>query len=336
MLAGQASPPPAGPEFVPRQESGFGIHSIHFNGWHLEFLQTSRHPGGAVESLKELAPRHVERSDAKSVTRTMPPLSLHATGRLEKSGSGAPRSRARRHPAGLLPPNPAQPAAAALLNRPMGQRPQDPQNPPSELIPTRDSLLSRLKDWQDDASWHDFFNTYWKLVYGVALKAGLTEQEAQEVVQETVITVARRIPEFNYDPFVCSFKTWLLNLTRWRIVDQLRKRHPSNANHHLNERPGNWPTPIDAVPDPASLDLESVWDAEWQQHLLQTAIQGVKRKVNPEQYQIFHLCVFKEWSAKKVSRELGVSAARVYLAKHRVGAMLKREIKSVEKKMNNH
>src|SRR5436853_7740773 len=95
-----------------------------------------------------------------------------------------------------------------------------------EVIPTRDSLLSRLKNREDQESWQDFFDTYWKLVYGVALNAGLTDQEAQEAVQETVITVARRIPEFKYDPSVCSFKTWLLNLTRWRINDQLRKRKP--------------------------------------------------------------------------------------------------------------
>src|SRR5688500_17725870 len=90
-----------------------------------------------------------------------------------------------------------------------------------EVIPTRGTLLSRLKDWEDHESWRDFFNTYWRLVYGVAIKAGLREHEAQEVVQETIITVARRIPEFEYNPRRCSFKTWLMNLTRWRIVDQL-------------------------------------------------------------------------------------------------------------------
>src|SRR5881394_2654935 len=83
----------------------------------------------------------------------------------------------------------ARPAVNAI-------RPMAASATPHELIPTRDSLLSRLKDWQDDVSWRDFFNTYWRLVYGVALKAGLNEQEAQEVVQETVITVARRIHEF--------------------------------------------------------------------------------------------------------------------------------------------
>jgi len=61
---------------------------------------------------------------------------------------------------------------------------------PEELIPTRRSLLSRLKDWDDQESWKDFFDTYWKLVYGVAIKAGLSDQEAQDVVQETVLSVA--------------------------------------------------------------------------------------------------------------------------------------------------
>lgn len=61
--------------------------------------------------------------------------------------------------------------------------------PADEFIPTRQSLLSRLKDWDDKASWRDFFNTYWKLIYSVSLKAGLRDEDAQEVVQETMISV---------------------------------------------------------------------------------------------------------------------------------------------------
>src|SRR5215831_2102433 len=93
-----------------------------------------------------------------------------------------------------------------------------------ELIPTRTSLLRRLKDWEDQAGWQLFFDTYWKLIYNVALKSGCTEVEAQDAVQETFFAVAKHIPTFKYDPKLGSFKTWLLNMARWRIVDQLRKR----------------------------------------------------------------------------------------------------------------
>ena len=62
-----------------------------------------------------------------------------------------------------------------------------------EWIPTRQSLLTRLKHWDDQEGWQEFFDTYWRLIYGVARKAGLNDTEAQEVVQASVITVAKKM-----------------------------------------------------------------------------------------------------------------------------------------------
>jgi DNA-directed RNA polymerase specialized sigma24 family protein len=74
-------------------------------------------------------------------------------------------------------------------------------------IATRETLLLRLKGIDDHASWQDFFDIYWRLIYGVAVKAGLNEDEAQDVLQDTVATVAKNIPKFRYDPTKCAFKT---------------------------------------------------------------------------------------------------------------------------------
>jgi DNA-directed RNA polymerase specialized sigma24 family protein len=60
---------------------------------------------------------------------------------------------------------------------------------------TRQSLLVRLKQLDDKTSWREFFETYWELIYNFARKASLNDAEAQEVVQETVIAVARKIGE---------------------------------------------------------------------------------------------------------------------------------------------
>ncbi|HOW68925.1 MAG TPA: sigma-70 family RNA polymerase sigma factor, partial [Verrucomicrobiota bacterium] len=101
-----------------------------------------------------------------------------------------------------------------------------------DLIPTRWSLLTRLKNWEDHDSWHVFFNTYWRLIYCVARKAGLSDSAAQDVVQETLLTVARKLPEFKTNPEAGSFKGWLMQITRRRIIDQWRKlqRHDKNIN----------------------------------------------------------------------------------------------------------
>ena len=201
-----------------------------------------------------------------------------------------------------------------------------------ELIPTRRSLLSRLKDWDDQESWRDFFNTYWKLIYGVASKAGLTDAEAQDVVQETVVTIAKKMGSLKYDPAVGSFKGWLLNTTRWKIGDQFRKRKNAAQPSAGGPGDGRRTATIERIPDPAAFDTDSVWDEEWDKNLMDAAINRVKGRVTPKQYQIFDLYVIKNWPVAKVMRTLSVSRTQVYLAKHRIADLIRRELAALRKK----
>jgi RNA polymerase sigma-70 factor (ECF subfamily) len=202
-----------------------------------------------------------------------------------------------------------------------------------ELIPTRATLLQRLKDWQDESSWQEFFDTYWKLIYGVARQAGMTDAEAQDIVQETMAVVARHMPKFKYDPAIGSFKTWLLNVTRWRIIDQKRKPAAS-ANHEPLLEDGDTETHGCAqIIDPASEKLNDIWEKEWNQALLDAAIAKVKRRVDPQNYQLFDFYVNKSWTPDKVAGMFGVSVDQVYLAKHRLTEMIKEEVKRLEKEM---
>ena len=199
-----------------------------------------------------------------------------------------------------------------------------------ELIPTRQSLLSRLKDYDDNDSWRDFFHTYWKLIYSLALRSGLSDAEAQEVVQETIIAVSKQMPDFKYDRKKGSFKSWLLQLTRWRIQDQLRRRQRDErlaGGHDDGTDPDGG---VENVPDPATAD--SAWEDEWQKNLVEAALRRVKTQAKPKQFQIFDLYVIKEWPIAKVTAALGVNFGQVYLARHRLTAMLKKEIKTLERR----
>src|SRR5262249_9061412 len=82
-----------------------------------------------------------------------------------------------------------------------------------EPIPTRVSLLQRLRNMEDQRSWDEFYEIYHDLIFSVARRAGLNEVEAGEVVQDTLISVARKMPDFTYDPSKDSFKGWLLTVT---------------------------------------------------------------------------------------------------------------------------
>ena len=200
----------------------------------------------------------------------------------------------------------------------------------SGLLATRRSLVDRLENWDDRKRWQEFFDTYWKLIYSAARKSGLTETEAQEVVQETIITVAKNVGKLRYDPAIGSFKGWLLNITRWRIADQFRKRLPVNKSRPPRSDDRLTAT-VERVADPQALDLERLWEKEWQENLFETAITRLKKKVDPKQFQIFDCYVRKEWPAQKVAEQLKVSVGQVYLARHRISALLKKEIKALEK-----
>jgi RNA polymerase sigma factor (sigma-70 family) len=197
-------------------------------------------------------------------------------------------------------------------------------------IATRRSLVERLADWGDQLRWQEFFDTYWKLIHSAARKSGLTDAEAQEVVQETVITVAKNIDKLKYDPAIGSFKGWLLQITRWRIADQFRKREPGNAKRPRSTDDRLTAT-IERVPDSQIVDLDEVWESSWKENLFEAAVARVKKKIEPKQFQIFDCYVRKEWPAQKVAERLGVNVGQVYLARHRVGALLKKEIKALEK-----
>jgi RNA polymerase sigma factor (sigma-70 family) len=215
----------------------------------------------------------------------------------------------------------------------MAEKMKGPFKGSEDLLPTRQSLLSRLKNWEDGDSWQEFFNRYWRLIYGVAIKSGLTEVEAQEVVQETIISVSKKIPAFKYDPALGSFKGWLLHMTRWRINDQLRKRQrESGPITRPSEQVGRTAV-IERIPDPAASCLDTVWDQEWQNNLLEMAVEKVKRQVKPKQYQIFDLYVVKKWPMDKIVSTLGVNMGQIYLAKHRISALIKKEVKSLEAKL---
>ena len=77
----------------------------------------------------------------------------------------------------------------------------------SGSLATRASLLGRLKNWDDAESWEEFTQTYSRLIYNVARQAGLTEDEARDVVQETLLGVAKKINEFESSPERGSFKS---------------------------------------------------------------------------------------------------------------------------------
>ncbi|MCW5551101.1 MAG: sigma-70 family RNA polymerase sigma factor [Verrucomicrobiae bacterium] len=91
--------------------------------------------------------------------------------------------------------------------------------------------------------------------------------------------------------------------------------------------------PIACVPDPASLDLDIVWEEEWQKNLLDAATQRVRAKVPPDQFQIFSLYALKGLPVGEVARLTRSSRAKVYVVKYRLTRMIQQETRRLEQSL---
>ena len=192
---------------------------------------------------------------------------------------------------------------------------------------TRSTLLFRLRDWKDAASWEEFYRLYRKLVHGLAQRAGLTHTEAEEVTQDVFKRVAETIHEFEANPQRGSFRRWLMNLTRWRIADKFRER-PKGAGQGARRERDDGTATIERVPDDDDANAE--WDEEWRQHVIDAALERIARRIKPRHFQVFDLYVRQNWPVLKVSLELGIDPASVYLIGHRVTQQLKVEVARLE------
>ena len=200
-------------------------------------------------------------------------------------------------------------------------------------LETRASLLVRLKDWQDNESWQAFFDRYWPLIYGTAIKSGLSPAEAEDVVQETVLVVARKIKEFQYDPSRGKFRAWLGTVIRSRVVDRFRKRLPVKSPTLRETGDSARTGTVARVADPAALDFLAIYDLAWQEHVREAALRLLKEELSPRQYELFDRYVNKNQSVATIMKAMGVSRAQIYMAKLRGLQTLKQTVRQVEKSL---
>ena len=202
--------------------------------------------------------------------------------------------------------------------------------PEAPLLETRSSLIQRLKATINGESWEEFFHTYWELIYNVARRAGLSEADAQDIVQETILKVHNSLDRFEYNRKRGTFKGWLRTVTRSRLNDFFKKQQRRPAlNQPLEDAAGE----LQNLEDPEGPEIEKIWDEEWNRNLIQAALSRTKKLSSPKQFQIFKCHYIDEWTVRETCRTLGVNAAQVYMAKQRVGKIFREAVETLQEQV---
>lgn len=213
----------------------------------------------------------------------------------------------------------------------------NPSEPASHSIAaTRASLLRRIADPKDTKSWAEFYGIYKKLVFGFAMRFGLKRADAEEVTQDVFNEVAQNISKFESNPERGSFRGWLLNLTRWRVMDRARQQQRQDkhrAPRSAEAEPDRTST-IERVPDNESPDPDQVWEREWEHRVLETAMERLAARVDTRHFQVFELHVAQGWPLGRIAKQLEMNPATVYVINYRLKKELKREVERLKQRLS--
>ena len=199
---------------------------------------------------------------------------------------------------------------------------------------TRRSLLSRLKNLGDQKSWNDFYETYQALIHKMAVRRGLDYHEAEDVVQETVISIAEKmsntVKPYEYNGNV-TFKGFLRSITYYRIVDQFRKRPSERRAGDLAQDGAADIELIERFADPATEGEDPIWKAEWNGYLIKAALEKLKGRATTDDLRIFYLYVIRGQAPKMVAQNRSVPIEQVYQVKHWLSPMFKEAVRKIER-----
>lgn len=177
---------------------------------------------------------------------------------------------------------------------------------------------------------------YRQRVISIARSRGLRNHEAEEVAHEVFKRVARTIDTYQARPHPGSFRSWLFQLTRWRVNDQLRERRRSPAEPSSSVIApwsdgdnGSCPPTIERIP--AVEDHETALETESRQHLIGALLKRAEAVVPARQLQIFQMLILDEVPPARVARIFGMRAAAVYVIKHRVAARLREQLAGLDR-----
>jgi RNA polymerase sigma factor (sigma-70 family) len=200
----------------------------------------------------------------------------------------------------------------------------------SEPLPrlevTSTSLLEGLLDPQNDRVWTEFFERYGPIVRGFARKLGLRDHEADDAVQETMVTFVTKYREGGYDREKGRLRSWLCGLAQHKI-QHIRDRRRRREQHSGQQ--GSQSGELDSIPDPD--DAADIWEAEWRQAVVRHCLSLIRNETDPIRLRAFELYTLQGWSADDVAAELGISRNVVYLSKSRVLARVLELRKTIDR-----
>ena len=195
---------------------------------------------------------------------------------------------------------------------------------------TRHSLILRLPDRRDVEAWDEFTAIYEPLVYRLARGKGFQDADAQEIVQEVLMSVAKAIQRWDPSRQRGRFRDWLFRIARNLMINFLTRR----TYQPIGSGDSAIAELLHVQCDP-TCDESVEFDLEYRRELFRWAARQVRPHVREQTWDAFWSTSVDGRAIADVARELGISVGAVYIARSRVMGRLNEVVSRLEQTDSN-
>lgn len=190
---------------------------------------------------------------------------------------------------------------------------------------TRQTLLEKIKDRYDDASWEDFVQFYERFIYTTVRQSGLSPEESKDVTQQVLLKLWNILPDFTYNKDKGGFRNWLYRVTKTVLFDYWRKE--GKYKQKLDE----YGHDVDTITDSVS-SLDQMMNKEWELHISNLAMEKVSKRFSGKAIGVFYALLDGKAIAD-VAKDFDIAENTVYVYRNRVAEKLAAEIEYLKNQL---
>ena len=192
------------------------------------------------------------------------------------------------------------------------------------MTKTRQTLIARIRDQQDDRSWNEFVSLYQRYIHAVILKLNTPHHDADDLVQRVLLVLWKKLPEFEYRPSQCKFRTWMNNITRKEVQFYFRSRMRYDRKINKAQETASILEDQESLPD-----IEAISEREWKLHISNLAWEKIQSTFTGKALECFEL--YKQGvDFDEIATRLEITKKSAQVLKNRVVDKLCIEIRHLD------
>lgn len=190
---------------------------------------------------------------------------------------------------------------------------------------TNTFLLDGLRGNQNQTIWQQFVDRYRPMIVRFAIRHGLSEADAQDAAQQTLVTFCTAYQQGRYEREQGRLRFWLFGIARNQIRSS--RRRVARREVQINDDTAGTGFFERQEDDP---ELERAWDEEWREAVIRQCLDEVRREFDAKSVEAFELFAWKGWPAQQVADHLGTTPNAVFIVKHRIMKRIKELLPQME------